>query len=121
MDERTAQALEESIKHWERLLELAKVGTLAYFAAEGLGTDSCALCQEFYDEDSETCHGCPVAMTTGEWVCRRTPYREVMKAYLIELNQAVGYSKSKPSNLVAAVNAELEFLKGLREIPQPKK
>lgn len=98
MDERTAQALEESIKHWEENVERAERN-------EGLllGPDDCALCGLFWKKD---CVGCPVSERTGKLSCDGSPY----------------YDVSTAMTNVARVSAcldELNFLKSLRE-EQPK-
>jgi hypothetical protein len=100
MTEQTAEALEYSIAHWERL-----AGNKADKRDE-LGGKSCALCQMFFFSD---CDGCPVKTRTGYRYCSFTPY--------LAADQAADRFGLTSSQFHPAAKAELEFLKSLRETP----
>jgi len=73
MDNRTLNALRDSITKWERIVN----GT-----GENLGVFNCALCHEFnnpgkdYDNNTE-CKGCPVYEKVGRQFCFDTPYQKI--------------------------------------------
>ncbi len=135
MDKDTAAALELSIDHWMRLVALAKRGSPKSFWAEGLRSDTCALCTLYIsptakcrglddeEEELQDCIGCPVQNKTRKRYCEGTPYLEVYKAALLwedAFYAKEGQPKARET-LVYHCESELEFLKSLREIPQPKK
>lgn len=70
-------ALNESIKKWKQLVVYMEEdkNDKPYAAI-----NSCALCQIYYDRSTiggwmnSECKGCPVAESTGEGECGRTPY-----------------------------------------------
>ena len=96
MDERTALALEDSIKHWQEN-EAAK-------SLDGVSTEpeDCALCATFTDD---LCWGCPVDDSTGDGCLGNKPYQDAVDAD--ENNDLRGFKK--------AARAEVKFLEGLRE------
>lgn len=87
------QALEDSITHWEDNLTKAKAGE--EFSAHG---DDCALCT-FH----KNCLQCLVHIRTGV-SCSQTPYGTVIEARFLGNQEA----------MISAIEAEIEFLKGLR-------
>lgn len=97
MPEETKQALEESIAHWERNIENAKLGR-----AVDISASACALCCEFYIPNQH-CIGCPVA-AIGHAYCTDTPYWHVREAK----------AKGDKNKLIATCRAELDFLINLR-------
>lgn len=100
MNEQARAALEESIAHWERMVEGS------YSPGERPSSGDCALCRAFRDKD---CNGCPVKMWTGELDCGDTPYDSEDIWGLYE-DQGLDSEEFK-----AAARKELEFLKSLRE------
>ena len=65
-----AEALKESIKHWERMRD----GT--YAEDEHTGSDDCACCNHWFWGDP-VCSGCPIAAYEGSVFCRNTPYDSI--------------------------------------------
>ncbi len=101
MDEKTAKALEESIKHWEENVQAAKKGRDV-----SIDPYDCALCKMFMLAYADRgCTSCPVYKKTGESYCHGTPYYEVMPSCL------------SIDSLASACQAELDFLKSLRDPP----
>lgn len=102
------KALEESIKHWERLSECE---TLAEIALEGITGDDCALCSQYADIQG-TCDNCPVAEKAEFHSCINTPYGEAYACFYDaeHHNREFSLAEWKPLAL-----AELNFLKSLRE------
>lgn len=99
MDEPTRTALEESIEHWEENLAHAEAGEVMKVSTASM---DCALCQRFM---GSACQGCPVSERTARLCCRNTPYHLVDKAVL----------ENDLPGLISACQAELNFLKSLRE------
>ena len=66
MEQKTLEALKESIMHWEHFANGEREDD------ETIGPDDCALCDLFFDN---RCAGCPIAENTGQEVCAGTPYR----------------------------------------------
>lgn len=108
------QALELSIAKWEHIVRSLQNGIVIW--AEG-STNTCGLCSIYYlnveydvEYDSDKyCSGCPVSEKTGLDVCQNTPYEDFSNA----LNG--GYESSV---IIAAAQAELDFLISLRENPE---
>lgn len=107
MDDVTRKALEGSIAHWERLLKCVKDDDPAGARQEGWGPDSCALCQEFYDNG---CEGCPVKAITGYLHCIGSPWYRANWA----LNVWTTSESAERFDAFGAVSGEVEFLKWLR-------
>ena len=104
MTPETLRALRTSITHWEENLTVNSPDDVDY------GSDSCALCAHFIQNN---CEGCPVEEKTGQWRCQDSPYEDVLKAIETwEENPTVENSKK----VKIAVQAELDFLKSL--LPQ---
>lgn len=99
MDGITANALEESIQHWERL------STHTNSEYEDISSDHCALCSLFLDKG---CNGCPVAQRTGRRGCKGSPWEKVAEVY---------YSVTPHNTTKFTLHAkeELDFLISLRE------
>ena len=93
------------IKHWEENVERVEKGD-----KPRLGCLYCAFCVEFNMKSSKMskvcCIGCPIAEWTGQEFCKGTPY---VNLYNLSLNVR------SQAQVVKAVQAELTFLKGLRE------
>lgn len=102
MDQRTADALDASIAHWEQ--------NVAARTPSGVSTGSkdCALCNTFMN--GRSCPGCPVSDTTGVGQCRGTPYYDARAA----LSNWVDDRAAEEGFRVAA-RAEVDFLKSLRQ------
>jgi len=66
--EKTIAAIEDSIAHWERLVN----GTTSEF--ETTGHNDCALCKMFYSYSKGSCGDCPIRNRTGESLCEGSPY-----------------------------------------------
>jgi hypothetical protein len=95
----TAEALEKSIQHWERLAS----GTTK--PGEGPFEGSCALCRTH-----PNCEGCPVMLRTGKWCCYDTPYYKARASWDAGRNS---------NEFKRAARKELAFLKSLRT-PNPR-
>ena len=101
MDKETAEALEESIAHWQTNVA-AERPTQA-----STGAGKCALCMKFM---RTTCGPCPVATRTGRQRCQGTPYMRAEEALLDwELGEGTREQWRE------AAQAELDFLISLRE------
>ncbi len=96
MKPEVAAALEASIKHWEENTQVTDL------ADARLGTNHCALCKMFYNQG---CRGCPVKERTHMRYCTGSPYQEAEDAA----------DDDRFEDFIAAAEAELEFLKSLRE------
>ena len=70
MNRVTKKALKESIAHWRRL------ATGTQTTSEDIGSENCALCMEFLEND---CRDCPIRRKTGRRYCSRSPYDSVEK------------------------------------------
>ena len=99
MDRKTLAALRKSIKHWKENLKAARKGNDIE-----MSDSDCPLCSAFSSGNmlKTDCLKCPVKLKTGHRYCKRTPYFLVAK---------VEYGEQ--STVVAAVQAELDFLKSL--------
>lgn len=109
MDRKTAEALEESIKHWEE-------NVAAEWPSEAsVSADDCALCEMFNIADApyeDRCIGCPVQQETGAQTCDETPYDNAFCAYYTWARSKIDRDEWRK-----AATAELEFLKSLRSNP----
>ncbi len=102
MDEIALKALKASIVKWEKNLARAIAEDNGSI---GIGSDSCPLCHEYHCYD---CDGCPVFEQGGGYVCRGTPYDDVVRAL-----QHEDFPRVDQPALVAACQAEVDFLKSL--------
>jgi len=97
------QALNKSIKHWERL---SKAKSLEEVDVKiGVGPSECALCTLYFSR----CLGCPIEGDTGKIFCHDTPYDRI-EEYLDTVSTE-GFDLSRWEPLA---KAELEYLKTLR-------
>jgi hypothetical protein len=68
---KVVKLLWKSIEHWHE----------NYWVKEPeealIDAEDCALCEIFLDESTSTCNGCPVKESTGQDVCRGSPWRKV--------------------------------------------
>lgn len=104
MDEKTAEALERSIRKWEAI-------------ANGTGEDNlnqnCALCRAFqYVNGEADCAGCPVMARTGLQFCTGSPWQSWAEAQE-RYNSRIPW-RANTAELKALAQAELDFLKSLR-------
>lgn len=96
MNTQTLNALNESIKHWQRYVD-------GFGKTEGEPlVHNCSLCGLFYQEE---CAGCPIDERTGRINCRGTPYGDAFDAY----------HNSGPTSqeFIEQAKLMLEFLKSL--------
>lgn len=108
--EQGKSAIDISIIKWERGLNLAKCLNLSdeddqerLFSALAY-TENCALCEEHFNRNYNTCDGCPIAEYTGKSRCAGTPYSEFRSAM----------TDSNISNIIKAIEREIEFLKMIK-------
>jgi len=107
MSELDVKALGESVSAWEKKLAQVRNGL---WRKVKFGSQSCPLCQIYYNNNNDRCEGCPVNRYTGERLCGGSPYAAVSDAL-----DKCGECDS-PTNLLAleaAVKAELEYLRRL--------
>lgn len=110
MDERTREALEASIKHWEHNAKVKRFDDIK------IGPKDCALCGLFNRPETpfiDTCIGCPVYESTLQHACAGSPYDNVDMALL-------GWERGRKGAALAfrqAAQAELDFLISLRPKP----
>lgn len=103
--------LDESIEHWERILEFVKKEDIPGLFEEGWSGASCACCEEFINSShDEGCEGCPIMAYTGEQDCLSTPWWKANMA----LHSMVDEIQAIPS-VIEAVVEELDFLKLVRD------
>lgn len=112
MNKKTAKALEQSIRHWERMAAGSQKKMLNYgtgnYEDEEPTEEFCALCRLFTSErGDDDCAECPVFKSSNQTSCEGTPYIEAYKARNI-------YGIDSPE-FKAAATKEVEFLKSLRE------
>jgi hypothetical protein len=114
MDQRTREALEKSIAHWEDNVAADRPSHVY------LGPQCCALCDLFRFVDIgglARCDGCPVFTRTQEHGCKGSPYDEADNAFDawsdIYLDDYFEAEKARLKWRSAAC-AELDFLKSLR-------
>lgn len=100
MDEKTREALEASIKHWEENVAAVTADDVR------LGPDYCALCQLFHEDD---CIGCPISLKTRDDFCGGTPYNKVSNLLYDWRDEDCSRDDFR-----AAAQAELDFLISLR-------
>ncbi len=104
MDDKTLEALQNSISHWEDNLRVGRREARIF-------GDSCALCSLFLeevdpsndDDNNNYCHGCPVKDHTGKVDCMGSPWGRCMRAW----------TNRDAKAFVKAAQAELTFLRGL--------
>ncbi len=98
--EQTAQALDGSIAHWERMMAMGSESN-----DRPIGRD-CALCRLCVLKN-RTCEGCPVCQKTGRMRCAGTPYA----------GAAFAWEDSGPDSreFKAAAKLEIDFLKSLKK------
>lgn len=102
--ETLAEAFDISIAKWEFIVQQMRENGLVILDG---GTNTCGLCmmfREWSDElGDETCGDCPVVLHTGMDGCNETPYEDFYP------------HKKTVEQKIAAAEAELVFLKMLRE------
>lgn len=98
-DEKTLQALRDSIAHWKEEREKDALEEIRITGAD------CALCGWFREAD---CEGCPVKHYTKSEGCKNSPY-------LSALDALGWYSQdnTKRPAWIAAATKEIEFLEML--------
>lgn len=110
----TLKALQESIRHWERIVD----GT----EAEN-GGENCPLCHRFETRDCahpKTGEECPVLLASGNIQCRDTPFSDWRRACEERIPYAQWpYFVSDDETVMCAV-LELEFLRSLLPAEEPK-
>lgn len=105
------KCLDESIKHWQRLLELVHARNVDGILEEDWHGDSCACCTEFYADD---CQGCPVMLKTGYEDCSDTPWYDASIAFGGVLSSFREPTKVDWDTCVTATEAEIEFLRSCK-------
>lgn len=70
MTPETLEALDASIKHWQRNARADTPDCASTKAKD------CALCSMFYEQGNSPCYGCPIYIATGKGGCEGTPYHE---------------------------------------------
>lgn len=103
MDERTAEALEASIKHWEENREVSKPEQAK------IDANDCALCNLYV---LDGCEGCPVAQRSGHKGCHGSPYFDA-RFTLADWRKWPDDPDRKQA-WQKACDAEIAFLKSLR-------
>jgi len=114
MDLETQRAVEESVRHWGRILALVP--------GESPEASQCALCKKFdvsllpcVDEHGESC---PIKERTGVDGCGETPWADANSAYI---HMRYVQETSWPERQESAIRKELgwvkSFLPTLRPIP----
>lgn len=103
IDNKTKKALDDSIKHWQRLLDAYTRRDRRKMIAEGWRGKDCPLCAIYVREFE--CSGCPIAADTGEGFCRSTPW--TMAALALENSSFDIWNKKHH------VKRELSYLKKL--------
>jgi hypothetical protein len=97
VDKEMDEALEESIRHWQRLA--------ANPGCEGHGPGSCALCQLVIARHRGLeCEYCPVMNTTGLRGCFGTPYT----------SYGIAMARKDREGAYQHASREVEFLESLR-------
>ena len=113
MEKATLKALKKSIKHWKGIVAGKETSR---------GTDNCALCDLFYnenDDEHECCVGCPVMERTEQEACGGSPYgafTEVAQCKGRYMDDGYGIFNDKDQIIHGAVIAakdELSFLQSL--------
>ena len=100
----TETALKLSIDKWGTIVaECAQqIGNDTYFAIEDHGSETCALCEFFYNYALEDCSSCIIRKDTGQVECRGTDYYKFCT------------SRNRNSRLLYA-ESMLAYLRGLQE------
>ena len=102
MDQKTLDAFDKSIEHWERLAN----GTS--YPSEGIGSNDCSICEIYCYQIGATCLGCPIFKDTGRILCKNTPHNEVavvrQRLYIIEKN-----IRNNHLDIMLAVKTNEEF------------
>lgn len=106
MKPEVAEALEASIKHWEE--NVAATDPLDV----SISDYDCALCKMFDTHTIDYCTGCPVYAATGKRLCGGTPYSKAHRALIAWQDDT---SDTNRLNFQAEAQAEVDFLKSLRE------
>jgi hypothetical protein len=47
-----------------------------------LAVSDCPLCDIYYGQPSNRCHGCPISMDSGSAYCETTPYQAAFHAFI---------------------------------------
>lgn len=102
MTPKVREALEASIKHWEKNRDVLTPSDVSY------SPENCALCQLFFYGHPNRCIGCPIRGRTGRPLCEDTPYEDAVNARNDWKN---GYASQE--DFQAAAQAEVDFLKSL--------
>ncbi len=115
MDEKTAVALEASIKHWEENLAAETPEDVGIYA------EDCALCGIYnptIPPGFPICEGCPVSEYSGMMGCVKTPYDNAKDAFDRWLWHYHRTGKHGPYRRAFRKFAkqEIKFLKDRREI-----
>ena len=100
MTDKTLKAIQDSVKKWRKV---------AYKRGVEKGMDTCPLCRIF--DDGWYCKGCPVAIVTGDWGCRYTPY-EMWSKHLREEHSGLRRRQvqSNCAECLRLAEAELAFV-----------
>lgn len=102
MDPETVNALNGSIKKWERVLS---EGT------DGTNWMDCPLCLLFWEKN---CNGCPVRDRTGRPICQGSPFEQYADARdAVDGDGVDEMDIGEEPSVIAAAQAELDFLKSL--------
>lgn len=105
MDNETREALEGSIRKWEKIVE--GVG-------RDEGAENCDLCLKFNTENTiGSCRGCPVREKIGERGCKYTPYDKWVEHHMA-YHGRTNYTMVKCEECIALAQKELDFLISLR-------
>lgn len=106
-------ALEDSIQHWERMLDLTHKQIKEQI--EEPSWSNCALCVLYINNTTNEgdCVGCPIA-AKGYPVCHDTPYIHASQVYR-ELGRLNKCTEEEMAEFKKAVTDEIEFLKSIRE------
>lgn len=102
------KALEESIIHWEELVNTTEV------SEPKLGRKFCALCNAFNHSNlkyENRCISCPVMEHTGQPFCRSTPYDQ---AEIAHDDWEAHQTKEKMEIFISKAKEELKFLKSVK-------
>lgn len=111
MNKTTAKALEQSIKHWERMRDTHPVNAIEFPTSS-----HCALCKEFFDKAAcnAECRGCPIYIRTRHKGCARGPFNVACDAFYDALwnddKQSLDKWKKKAQKMI-------DFLISLRDQP----
>ena len=110
MNEVTKNALQKSIKKWQRIVDGTGVDD---------GCHNCALCEVFYYAPEGECLECPVFIKTEKRFCHQTPYDEWSNHQEDEHSNEVDYPEAGVPHSIKCptcerlAEKEVKFLKGL--------